>query len=262
MTFIEIYGLAGVILLALVSFLWLASLLLRDSSIIDSFWGLGFIFCAWIYFALTPDGLAVRKWLVCILVTVWGLRLTLYITWRNWGKGEDYRYKSWRQSAANRWWWQSYIKVFLLQGLLIWVISIPLLAAQTQIAAGRLTWLDYAGCCLWLIGFLFEAMGDAQLARFRSNPAHAGQLLTSGLWRYTRHPNYFGDATLWWGYFLIAAATGGYWTFYSPLLMTFLLLKVSGVALLEKTLVETRPGYRQYVQTTNAFIPWFPRIKP
>jgi steroid 5-alpha reductase family enzyme len=147
-----------------------------------------------------------------------------------------------------------------LQGVLLWLISAPLLAAQFGDSPGHLAAVDLLGLFVWGIGFFFEAVGDWQLTRFKANPANKGKVLNTGLWAYTRHPNYFGDAMVWWGYFLIALATpGGLVTVYSPLIMTLLLLKVSGVAMLEKTLVETKPQYREYIAATSAFFPWFPR---
>ena len=151
--------------------------------------------------------------------------------------------------------------MFLLQAALAWIVSTPLAVAQHAANPGRLTSLDWIGLLLWLIGFAFEAGGDLQLARFKRDPANKGKVFDRGFWRYTRHPNYFGDATQWWGYYLIAAAAGGWWTVFSPVLMTLLLLRVSGVALLEKTLVVTKPQYRAYVESTSAFLPWFPKRK-
>ena len=259
MTFLEVYAAAGLAVLLLVALVWAASLLLRDASIIDIFWGLGFILCAWIYYSLTPAGPPARKFLVSVLTTIWGLRLSAYILLRNWGKGEDFRYHRWRLDAGEAWWWQSLFKVFLLQGFLLWVISIPLLAGQSGAGSGKLGALDYAGIAIWAVGFCFESVGDWQLARFKSDPANKGKLLTTGLWRYTRHPNYFGDALVWWGFYAFAAAAGALWAIYSPLLMTFLLVRVSGVAMLERSLTDTRPGYQAYTQSTSAFFPWFPK---
>ncbi len=142
----------------------------------------------------------------------------------------------------------------------MWIISAPLLAENLAPTPERLTRLDWVAIAIWLIGFFFEAAGDLQLARFRANPSNRGKVVNTGVWRYTRHPNYFGDATQWWGLFLIAAAaSGGYWTAFGPILMTLLLLRVSGVALLEKTLAETKPQYREYIETTSPFVPWFPK---
>lgn len=257
--FWEIYISTGLVILGLVTILWLISLLVCDASIVDIFWGIGFVIACWIYFTGATDGYPARKWLLGMLVTVWGMRLSTHILIRNWGKGEDFRYARWRADAGGKWWWQSYFKVFLLQGFLLWLISAPLLAAQTSPHPARLTALDYLGIAVWVIGFFFEAFGDWQLSRFKADPAHRDQLLTSGLWRYTRHPNYFGDAAQWWGYYLLALAAGGWGTIFSPLLMTFLLVRVSGAAMLERTLVETKPGYREYMQSTSAFVPRPPR---
>ncbi len=259
MGFAEILGVTALAILICVTLLWLISLPLKNSSIIDVFWGLGFIICSWIYFALTPEGFIDRKWLANILITIWGLRLAFYIFWRNHGKGEDFRYRKFRDDAGARWWWQSFLQAFLLQGILITIISTPVLAAHFSPAPARLTMLDISGTIVWLIGFCFEAVGDAQMARFKSNPAHRGKVMNTGLWRYTRHPNYFGEAMMWWGYFLIAAATSAHWTIFSPILMTLLLLRVSGVSLLEKTLQEVKPGYKEYQANTNAFLPGLPR---
>jgi len=240
-----------------VTLVWLASLRLRNASIVDIFWGAGFVLAAGLYFWLTPHGYLPRKLLITALVSLWGLRLSLHILRRNWGQPEDFRYRKWREETGPAWWWQSYFRVFLLQGGLLWVISAPLLAAQAA-APARLTGLDLLGAGLWLVGFLFESIGDAQLARFKANPANRGKVMDRGLWRYTRHPNYFGDAAQWWGLFLMAAAAGGWWTVFSPLLMTVLLLRVSGVALLERSL-SARPGYAEYAARTSAFFPWFPK---
>lgn len=259
MSFLQIYLLAGLVVLLAMSVLWFVSLLLTDASIVDIFWGTGFVITVWIYFLLTPQGFLPRKWLVSLLVTIWGIRLSLYILWRNWGKGEDFRYRKWRQEAGEQWWWRSYIKVFLLQWMLLWIISIPLLAAQIPGNPAQFTPLDFIAILVWLIGFFFEFIGDWQLARFKADPINQGKIMQSGLWRYTRHPNYFGDAAQWWGYYLVAAAVGAWWTIYSPILMTLLLVRVSGITMLEKSLKVEKPGYRDYIKSTSAFIPWFPK---
>jgi steroid 5-alpha reductase family enzyme len=258
MSFLEMYAIALLVILGCMLLLWLISLRLKNSSIVDIFWGSGFVIANWVYFALAPDGFPLRKWLVGILVTLWGLRLSLYILRRNWGKPEDFRYQVWRKEAGPRWWWLSFFRVFLLQGILMWIISAPLLAAQRGVKPAHIILFDVLGVIVWGIGFFFEAVGDLQLARFKADPANKGKVMDRGVWRYTRHPNYFGDSAQWWGYYLFAAFAGGWWTIFSPILMTLFLLRVSGVALLEKTL-ETRPGYQEYVRKTSAFIPWFPR---
>ncbi|MCE5257817.1 MAG: DUF1295 domain-containing protein [Chloroflexi bacterium] len=258
MSWIAIYGIGLLTIFSLMVLLWLISLRLRNASIVDVFWGAGFVVAAWLYFALSPEGYIVRKLLAAGLVTIWGMRLTLHILRRNWGKPEDFRYQKWRREAGDTWWWRSLFKVFLLQGLLMGIISAPLLAVQVFSAPDYLTIFDYLGLALWALGFFFEAVGDCQLSRFKALPENKGKTMDRGLWRYTRHPNYFGDATQWWGYYMLSLAAGGWWSIFSPLLMTFMLRRVSGVALLEKTMV-TRPGYIEYVARTNAFIPWFPR---
>lgn len=260
MTMLQIAGLGLAAIWLYVTLLWVVSLLLKDASIIDIFWGPGFILLAW-WYAWLGASTGPRRWLLLALVTIWGLRLGLHILMRNVGKPEDYRYAAWREEHGSRWWWRSYVEVFLLQGGLIWLIGWPLLVALTRTQGGALTALDWLGAALWAIGFFFEAVGDWQLARFKADPSNKGKLLTSGLWRYTRHPNYFGDATQWWGFWLIAAAAGGWWTAFSPIVMTWLLVRVSGVAMLEETLKETKPGYEAYVRRTNAFVPWFPRAE-
>jgi steroid 5-alpha reductase family enzyme len=259
MTFFEIYLVAGVSILAFTTALWLVSLHVKNSSIIDPFWGILFLIAAIVYFVLAKNGSQDRKTLLLVLVMVWSLRLSVYLVWRNWRKGEDFRYRKWREEHGDRWWWRSFFQVFLLQGLLAWIISVPLLAAMAGEAPAHLTVLDGLAVAVWLFGFFFEAVGDFQLARFRADPANKGQVLNTGVWRYTRHPNYFGDAAQWWGFYLIALTAGGFWTIYAPLIMTGLLLRVSGVALLEKTLTETKPQYQKYVATTSAFFPWFPK---
>lgn len=260
MTFLQIYLIGLAVVMAMMAVLWLVSLRLKNSSIVDIFWGTGFVIAGWAYFLFTPDGFLPRKLLIMTLVSIWGLRLSIYIFRRNWGKPEDFRYQVWRKEAGQAWWWRSFFKVFLLQGFLLWIISIPLLAAQYPHLPNHLTFLDFLGAFIWLIGFFFESMGDYQLSRFKADPANKGKVMDRGVWRYTRHPNYFGDSAQWWGYYLIALAAGGWWTIYSPILMTLLLLRVSGVALLEKTL-ETRPGYKEYSERTSPFIPWFPKSK-
>jgi steroid 5-alpha reductase family enzyme len=258
MGFLDVYLHAGLTVLAFMTAIWLVSLVLRNSSIVDIFWGPGFVMTGWLYFALTPEGFLPRKMTLVVLLSTWGLRLGIHILRRNWGKPEDFRYARWREEEGARWWWFSFFKVFLLQGALMWIISAPLLAAQTNATPDRLTLLDYAAIVVWATGFLFEALGDMQLARFKADPANKGKVLNTGLWRYTRHPNYFGDSAQWWGYYLLAAAGGGWWTIFSPALITFLLMRVSGVALLERTLT-AKPGYRQYVETTSVFLPWCPK---
>lgn len=247
-------GLAAI--LAAGTLTWLLSLLRGDVSIVDTLWSLMFLIAAVVYMGAAAEP-GVRAWIVLVLVGVWALRLAAYITWRNWGEGEDRRYQAIRARNQPGFAWKSLYLVFWLQGAIAWVVSLPLLVAVQS--GTPLNMLDYAGISLWLVGMVFEAGGDWQLARFKADPANRGKVLEHGLWRYTRHPNYFGNACIWWGLFLIALAGGGWWSVISPVLMTFLLLKVSGVSLLEKDIGERRPGYRDYVRRTNAFIPGPPR---
>jgi steroid 5-alpha reductase family enzyme len=240
---------------------WVVSLVRRDASIVDRVWGLTFVVAAWTY-AHFADPPTPRTWLVLALVTVWGLRLAGYITWRNWGEGEDKRYQAMRRKRPDTFAVSSLVTVFLLQGVLAWVISLPLLAATTYAAPDRLGWLDLAGIVVFVVGFVFEAGGDWQLSRFLADPGNRGKVMDRGLWRYTRHPNYFGDTTVWWSYYLFALATGAWWTIVGPLTMTVFIVRVSGVALTDRNMAKggsKREGYDEYVRRTNAFIPGPPR---
>jgi steroid 5-alpha reductase family enzyme len=244
--------------LASMTLVWLLSLARRDASIVDVFWGPGFVIAAWVYVVASATRTS-RGVLAAVLVTLWGLRLALHILWRSRGRGEDYRYRAMRERDPAGFPRRSLLTVFWLQAALLWAVSAPLFQAQRPGPAG-LTALDGLGLALFALGFLFEAVGDFQLARFRNDPANAGRVMDRGLWRYTRHPNYFGDALLWWGFFCLALATAGsWWTILSPVLMTLLLMRVSGVTLLEQKLRETRPDYRRYADETSAFFPWLPR---
>jgi steroid 5-alpha reductase family enzyme len=197
--------------------------------------------------------------LLAVLTTVWGIRLAGYITWRKRREpGEDYRYVALRERHPELFWLVSLNSVFLLQGALVWIVSLPL-----QVAAGQddpLGALDAIGVACWAVGLCFETVGDAQLARFKADPGSRGQVMDRGLWRYTRHPNYFGDFMVWWGLYLIALSTGGaWWTVVSPLAMSVLLIRVSGKDRLERGMAERRPGYRDYVARTSGFVPLPPR---
>lgn len=262
MSFLETYLWGLPLVLAMMTLVWLVSIVKRNASIVDIFWGPGFILLAAYYF-LDTQGSQMRQILVLVLVCLWALRLSLYIAWRNWGKGEDFRYRQFRQKyGAHRYWWVSFFQTFMLQGILLWLISAPLLGAQYYDTHPGLGLLDGLGILLWLVGITFEAGGDLQLARFKKNPDNRGKVLDKGFWKYTRHPNYFGDACLWWGYGVLSIAGGSYIPLYGSLLMTLLIIRVSGVVLLEKTLKQDKPGYRDYAARTSAFLPWFPRKIP
>jgi steroid 5-alpha reductase family enzyme len=244
---------------AAMAILWLVSLARRDASIVDIYWGPGFALIGAVACAVGSGGQPARRALSLGLVALWGLRLGSYLFWRNRGSGEDYRYAAMRRRHGERFGLVSLGTVFGLQGALAWIVSLPVQVVHVS-DGGPLGAFDAAGALLFAIGFAFEAIGDWQLARFKADPAHAGLVMDRGLWRYTRHPNYFGDAVVWWGLFAIALATpAGLWTLPSPLLMSFLLLRVSGVPLLERGLRKRRPGYADYVARTSAFFPLPPR---
>lgn len=253
-----IFLLSGLFILGFMTFLWLFSLLIKNASIVDIFWGLGFVMIAWLDYVVSRF-MSAGKWLMVVLVTIWGLRLAIHIGIRNWGKPEDFRYAKWRKENGTSWWWRSFFKVFLLQGILMWIIAVPIISLRVTDGIPPLSLLQIFAAWIWAFGFFFEAVGDWQLTRFKSKPEYKGKLMTTGLWKYTRHPNYFGEATQWWGFYLLALSAGAWWTIFSPLLMTFLLLRVSGVTLLEKT-IKTKPGYAEYMRKTSAFIPWLPKV--
>ncbi len=251
-------NLAGISLA--VGLLWMVSLMLRNASIIDMFWGLGFVAVAcvsgWLGEQSSP-----RSILLIWMVTIWGIRLSGYLVWRNAGHGEDYRYAAMRERHGRRFPWVSLFTVFGLQGLLVWFIGLPVQVGIHH--AG--TWHSWRmlGVAVWMTGLFFEAVGDFQLARFKANRANQGRVMDRGLWRYTRHPNYFGDFLVWWGIFLVAAELHSWWwTIAGPLLMSFLLLRVSGVRLLESSLQNRVDGYDRYVRVTSPFFPWPPRNEP
>jgi steroid 5-alpha reductase family enzyme len=237
--------------------LWAISLPLRNSSIVDPFWGPSFAIVAWTSYAAAaePGG---RGLLVAILVTVWALRLGTHLAVRNLGHGEDFRYQAFRRRSGSRFWIVSLGKVFLLQAGLMWVVSLPVQVAMVD--GGRPGVIAWVGLAVWAIGMVFEAVGDLQLARFKRDGTNRAKVMDRGLWRYTRHPNYFGDFTVWWGHFLVSIATwGSVWTIVGPAVMSTLLLRISGVTLLEQAIGERRPGYADYVRRTAAFFPRRPR---
>lgn len=254
-------GGAAVAVAALMVGTWLVSLVLRNASIVDITWGLGFVVVAWVS-ALRADAASGAASVLVAMVTVWGLRLGVYLFWRNHGNGEDYRYVAMRRRWGKRFWLISLATVFVLQGALMWIVSLPVQVAHVGDARdGALAGVALViGLALYAIGLLFEVVGDAQLARFKADPTNEGKVMRSGLWRYTRHPNYFGDACVWWGVGIVAqAVTGTWWALLGPLVMNILLLRVSGVALLERSLRKRKPDYAEYVRTTSAFVPRPPR---
>lgn len=254
--------LQGLLAMAIFAFAgWLVSVARHNVTLVDSMWSLFFLLATLVYSGATPAPGA-RATLVVLLVGIWALRLAIYLTWRNGifsaaAPHEDRRYQAIRNNNEPHFWLKSLYIVFGLQAVLAWIISLPLLGAVNSSQA--LNWLDFAGLALWAIGFCWESVADWQLARFKSEATNTGAVMDRGLWRYSRHPNYFGECLLWWGYTLIAVAAGAWWSLPAPLLMTLLLLKVSGVALLEKDIAERRPAYAAYRRHTNAFLPGLPR---
>ncbi len=258
---LPVMGINLVLVLAFFTFVWFLSVIKENAGIVDIFWGLGFVLVAWVS-AFTGDGWIGRKALVTLLTTVWGLRLSLHLFLRNWNSEEDFRYRRFRENAGDRFWITILFNIFLLQAVLLWIIAFPILYVATAPAPDQIRWTDVAGVLLWLTGFIFEVVGDLQLKSFLSDPENRGRVMKYGLWRYTRHPNYFGESLIWWGIFLIALSTpAGYVTIIGPILITFLLLRVSGVTMLEEGLKHRREGYEEYVRNTSAFIPWFPKKK-
>ena len=248
----QTYFLSLGLILGVAVLAWLFSIPKRNVAFVDSLWSLFFLIAA-VAFAKSIDLLSARGMLVTILVAIWAVRLSAHITIRNWGEPEDYRYQSIRENNEPNFVFKSLFIVFGLQGMLAWFIAMPLLPAITQ--TGGIGALEIAALSLWVVGFVFEAVGDYQLAQFKAKPENKGRVMDRGLWRYTRHPNYFGDFCIWWSFYLFAVAAGGWSTIASPLVMSFLLLKVSGVAMLESTITERRPRYSSYIQRTNAFFP-------
>lgn len=238
---------------------FVVALIKKDNSIADIAWGLGFVLVA--VFTFFRRGSLALPLLVTALVAVWGLRLAAHIGLRNRKRGEDPRYAKWRRDWGRDFVWRSYLQVFLLQGLFLLVISSPVVLINTSRAVSPSRGFPWflAGALVWCAGFVFEAVGDAQLARFKRDPSNKGRIMDQGLWRITRHPNYFGESLMWWGLFVIALESPyGWTTIASPLLITFLLVKVSGVPMLERRYAGN-PEFQAYARRTSAFIPRPPR---
>jgi len=260
MTPLMIYGYGGIAIFAFVVMVWWVSVLIKRSDIIDVVWSVFFLLAGSVYAFFTHaqgEAWSTRSVVVMVLLWAWGVRLAVYLAWRTAHKSEDFRYRKWREENGSQWWWRSLYAVYLLQAGIAWGLSAPFLLALQETTT-PLHALDGLAVAVWLIGFVFEAGGDWQLTRFKANPVNRGKVLQSGFWRYTRHPNYFGDAMQWWGFYLFALANGGWWTIYAPALMTFFLVRVSGVTLLEEHL-QRKPGYADYIARTSAFIPRLPK---
>ncbi len=237
--------------------LWLASLWIKNTSIVDMFWGMLFVGLAWGYVYTSPIATP-RGFLIAFLVSLWGLRLSWHLAKRNGWQHEDHRYVAMRQRHGKHWPWLSLFVVFFLQGLIALIVALPIYSASNIAASWNI--YDAIGLLLFIVGLLFEIIADHQLKVFKHDPQNRGLTMKTGLWRYSRHPNYFGDALLWWGLFLLGgAATGAWWNIISPILMTFLLMQVSGVPLTEQRMKKTRPDFSDYAACTSSFFPWFPK---
>lgn len=228
----------------------------KNNGLVDIAWGLGFVCIALATFRQFPTQ-GIPAEIITTVTIIWGSRLTFHLFKRNWNKSEDFRYANWRKEWGRLVHVRAFFQVYLLQGAIMLLVALPIIV--TNSSAAQASWIVYVGLVLWVIGFLFEAIGDAQLKKFISNPDNRGKLMTKGLWRYTRHPNYFGEFVMWWGIWLISVSTGyGAYTIVSPLLLTFLLLFVSGIPMLEKK-YQGRPDWEAYAKATSAFIPLPPR---
>ncbi|CAN5693055.1 DUF1295 domain-containing protein [soil metagenome] len=259
MTAVLVAAVFGVVTLMLAT--WITSVALRDASIVDLVWGLGYVIVGATSLAV-GDAPGPRRLLLALLVGVWGLRLTIHLAVRNLGHGEDRRYQNMRRHWGPRFWLISLATVFGLQGLLMLIVSTPITLSASADGPEGLGPLAVLGVLLWLVGFVFEAGGDLQLTRFKADPDNEGKVMDQGFWRYTRHPNYFGDFCVWWGIFLVAAETGpGRWGVVGPVVMTVFLLKVSGVAMLERDITKRRPKYADYIERTSAFFPRPPKSR-
>lgn len=253
-----VMALAGISIGLMMFSLWLLSNVLKNASIVDIAWGLGFVSVAWVSF-LVGNGSAGRGLLLASLATIWGVRLSVHLAWRNIGNGEDFRYRAMRRHHGQKFWLVSLYLVFALQGVLMWVVSLPLQLGQID-EKPSLGLLSIIGSVVWLVGFLFESIGDLQLAKFKANHQNEGKVMQTGLWKYTRHPNYFGDCVVWWGLAIVGSeSASGRFGFIGAAVMTVLLLKISGVVFLEKTIVGRRPDYVEYQIATSTFIPRIPK---
>ena len=240
------------------SMLWLISLKIKDASIIDIYWGLGFVMMSWtcliINLFFNETTITTSQWLINIMVTIWGLRLSIHLAMRNLGKGEDLRYVKMRERASSDWRFLSYVRVFMFQGFLQMLLMIPILLVHYYPGQFGMSVFDYFGLLVWAIGFGIETITDMQLTKFRSNATNNNKILKAGLWRYSRHPNYFGDALQWFAFFIISLNSGYLWGAIGPILMVFIFLKLT-IGILERSQTRKRPGYEEYTKSTNVFFP-------
>lgn len=251
------YATLAIVLLLYVSLWFIISLIKKRNDVADIAWGLGFIVMAWVSFLLS-ENYGTRGLLVGVLVSIWGFRLAWHIHTRNKAKKEDFRYLAWRKEWKSFFYLRSYLQVYILQGFFLFIIAIPIMEINRNNGLS-LGWLDFIGLFIWVIGFYFEARGDAELSQFTKNPLNKGKIIQSGLWQYTRHPNYFGEVTLWWGIYIISlGSTPFFYTLIGPLTITILILFVSGIPLLEKKYAGN-PDFEEYKRKTSVFFPLPPR---
>ncbi|MBP2026753.1 steroid 5-alpha reductase family enzyme [Acetoanaerobium pronyense] len=230
---------------------------IKNNSIVDMGWGIGFVIVAW-YTTLRTLNLYTSNLVITILITIWGLRLFYHIIKRNWGKPEDFRYANWRKEWGKLVIPRAFLQIYMLQGVFMFIVALPIILLNSE-NQSTFTIFGFVGLLIWTIGFFFESVGDYQLKVFKSNPENKGKIMDQGLWKYSRHPNYFGEATMWWGIAVIAFSSGAsIASFISPITITYLLLFVSGVPMLEKSFAK-RPGYKEYKEVTPVFFPWFPK---
>jgi steroid 5-alpha reductase family enzyme len=257
MPFLQLYLTTFATVIGFLGLLWVLSVLMKDVSIVDPAWGLTFVVAAFTHLAL-GGGWDGRQGLITAMFTLWGVRLFVYLTWRKMRQhpGEDYRYARMREGVGKNYWWISFFSVFVSQGATAAFLSVVSVAAQTSPDPAALTIFDVVGFVVWGVGFYFETMADLQLARFKGDPTNKGKVLRTGVWALSRHPNYFGNACMWWGFWLVACSVPwGFLTIYAPIIMTYLLLRVSGVAMLERDIAERRPQYADYIRSVPAFVP-------
>lgn len=229
----------------------------KDNSIVDVAWGMGFVLVAWFSFLFFSE-MYFRNILVSVLVTLWGLRLAFFILIRKKGKGEDFRYRAFREKWVRHFYLKSFFYIFWFQGVLLTVVSLPVITINLS-ADSPAAWSDYLGACLFLAGFLFETTADHQMRIFKRNPENKGKLMIRGLWKYSRHPNYFGEVVLWWGIYLISLSVEDGWkSIPGPVLISVLIIFFSGIPLLEKKYASRR-DFQEYRQKTSVFVPWFQR---
>jgi steroid 5-alpha reductase family enzyme len=250
-------GYAAIVIFSYMTILFVLATIFKDNSIADIAWGPGFIVVTWAILSINT-AFGARQFLAAALVTIWGLRLGIRIFRRNFGKGEDPRYKKWREEWGKFFVLRSYLQVFILQGFILLLNVAPIIVIMAGIRE-KLIWSDFIGLVIWVVGFLFESIGDYQLDTFLKKPEHRGKIIDEGLWKYTRHPNYFGESTMWWGIFIIALNQSWGWVgVIGPLVITGMILFVSGIPMTEKLMAKV-PGWEEYKRRTSPFIPWFKR---